>query len=231
MKHSRTPVALTHEELRALLSVTRDHDLRVYVLFLISVCHGLRVSEAIALRKSNFKSYGDVVYITVERLKGSEESTQKLNRSSEILLDEQTVVAKWIENIPSNGLLFTDADGGMLSRHQVTRMMAAYCKLANIPSHKAFPHVFKHTLGVLLRQSGADVAQIKSALGHKDVNSSMAYMRLSTDEVDDIRERAFTGELKESNAFAAAAGGRTASAAGLMNSGRTVFERPETIYE
>jgi integrase len=49
--------------------------------------HGLRVTEIINLRRRDFNRDGDTIYLTVQRLKGSERTIQKLNASDEPLLD------------------------------------------------------------------------------------------------------------------------------------------------
>jgi len=42
-----------------------------------------------------------------------------------------------------------------------------------------------------MRQAGCRIEEIQVALGHKNVNSSMAYLRISTDEADTARASAF----------------------------------------
>jgi len=54
----KSPVALTPQELRNLLMVTREQDHRAYVVFLLTVCHGLRVTEATSLRRKDFTLNG-----------------------------------------------------------------------------------------------------------------------------------------------------------------------------
>jgi integrase len=186
-----TPVALTQPELRGLLTVSRDRDYRAYVLFLITTLHGLRVSEAIALRRRDFAISGDVIFLTVQRLKGSEKTTQRLNGCPESLFDEHGVLAQFIKNLDSNDLLFPDADGGMLTRWQVTTLIQKYGALAGVPEHKRFIHSLKHTAGVHMRQAGCKLEEIKAALGHKSMNSTAQYLRVSADEADDARARAF----------------------------------------
>jgi|ERR1700722_838662 len=185
------PVALTPIELRNLLAVTREQDYRAYVLFLVTVCHGLRVTEAINLRRRDLSVNGSTLYLTVQRLKGSEKTTQRLNSSADSLFDERAVLSEYISTLRPNDLLFTDADGGILTRWQVTTLIGKFGKLANVPEHKRFVHSLKHTCGILMRQAGARVEEIQVALGHKNVNSSMAYLRISTDEADDARASAF----------------------------------------
>ena len=78
-------------------------------------------------------------------------------------------------------------DGRALTRRQINTLIGKYGKRSGVPEHKLFPHSLKHTLGILMRQAGCRVEEIQVALGHENVNSSMAYLRISTDEADAAR--------------------------------------------
>jgi integrase len=188
---TQAPVALAPSELRNLLTATMANDYRAYVMFLIGVMHGLRVTEIINLRRRDFRKDGDTIFLTVQRLKGSEQTTQRLNTSDETLLDEHTVVAAYIARLDPDDLLFTDSDGHLLTRQTVSRLIEKYGRLAQVPQHKRHCHVLKHTAGTLMRQAGCDISVIQSALGHKNINSTAAYLRVSCEEVDVARQRAF----------------------------------------
>jgi integrase/recombinase XerD len=188
---NRVPVALTATELRALLTVTREQNFHFYVFCLVTLSHGLRVSETIALRRRNFSVEKATVYLRVQRLKGSLETTQRLNNSPDPLLDESAVVSRFIEKLLPNDLLFTDHDGGMLTRQQIDYLIKKFGMVAGLPEHKRFIHACKHSTGVLMRQAGCKLEEIQAALGHKNLNSTAQYLRVSTDEVDDARARAF----------------------------------------
>jgi site-specific recombinase XerD len=43
----------------------------------------------------------------------------------------------------------------------------------------------------LLKKGGADIVVIQQVLGHRSEQSSMEYMRLTTEEVEEGRQRAF----------------------------------------
>jgi integrase len=133
-----TPVALTQPELRSLLTVSREQEYRAYVLFLVTTLHGLRVSEAIALRRRDFAVNGDVIFLTVQRLKGSEKTTQRLNDCLDSLFNEAKIVADFVKDLRPQDLLFPDTDGGMLTRWQVTTLIQKYGRLAGVPEHKRF---------------------------------------------------------------------------------------------
>jgi type 1 fimbriae regulatory protein FimB/type 1 fimbriae regulatory protein FimE len=193
-----TPVALTQTELRSLLTTCHHHDYRAYVMFILTTLHGLRVSEAIALRRRDFTVNDGTIFLTVQRLKGSEKTTQRLNSCPESLFNEAKVVGDFIRNMQPDTLLFRDKDDGMLTRWQVATLMQTYGRMASVPDHKCHVHSLKHTAGLLMRQAGCKLEEIQSALGHKSLNSTAQYLRVSADEADDARAQA----------FGAAAGGR-----------------------
>jgi site-specific recombinase XerD len=184
-------VALAPEELRALLTVARERDQRTYLLFLVTVLHGLRVSEVIQLRVRDFNINSDAMTLTVKRLKSSNETTQRLLSSTEPLLDEARLMAEWLRNRQANEYVFTNSNGKPLTRWGVNYLIEHYARRAGIAEHKRFPHALKHTCGVHMRKSGANLEQIQNALGHKRLDSTAMYLRVTQDEVDDARAKAF----------------------------------------
>jgi integrase len=178
-------IALSYGELWSLLSKAKEvGDDRAHVLFLLCVSHGLRVTEALTLCVDDFTETDGKVFLSVERLKGSLDTTQELNRHDDPLLDEHTAVTRFIAG--KRGRLFD------LTRFGADYLIDKYGAAAGLPQHKRHMHVLKHSLGMLMRQSGADVVQIKNALGHKSINSTMQYLRPSSDEVEQARMNAFS---------------------------------------
>jgi len=184
-------VALTPKELKALLTVTKERDYSFYVLVLISVCHGLRVSEAIALTRSNFSVAGNSSYISVQRLKGSKATNQRLIVTPDLLLNEHAVVTEYMENLKEHELLFGDGEEPM-TRFQALRLIKRYGTIAGVPKHKLHFHVLKHTTGILLRKSGAKLEEIQEQLGHNNLDSTRQYLRVTGEEVDAAAQRAFS---------------------------------------
>lgn len=191
-------VAFTPEELRAFLTKTKEHDERAYVMFLLMVCHGLRVSEVIALRRRDFSSE-DAPYLTVQRLKGSLKTTQKLLSSNDSLFDEMTAVTHYITKLKPKDFLFTNERGEPLTRFGVNFLVTRYGTWAGLPKVKLHPHSLKHSCGVQMRKSGANLELIQNRLGHKKLDSTAMYLRVTEDEVEAAAEKAF--------AFGATVGG------------------------
>jgi len=184
-------IALTQDELRALLVKTREHDHRTYLLFLVKVLHGLRVSEVINLKVKDFTFDGTDWYLAVQRLKGSNRTTQKLISSTDPLFDEARLMSEWLEGMKPNEFVFRNAHGQPLTRWGVNYLVEQYAHWAGIPEHKRFPHALKHTCGIQMRRSGATLETIQNALGHKRLDSTAMYLRVTQDEVDDARAKAF----------------------------------------
>jgi integrase/recombinase XerD len=128
----------------------------------VAVSHGLRVSEAINLRRRDFSVTGSTLYLTVQRLKGSKRTVQQLNSATDPLFDEDGVVSKYIADLRPNDLLFTNRDGRPLTRRQVNTLIEKYGKRAGIPEHKLFPHALKHTLGILMRRRAVGSRKFRS---------------------------------------------------------------------
>jgi len=175
-------IALTPQELRALLTIARDENYQFYILLLVSVCHGLRVSEAIALTRSNFSTAADGTYLAVQRLKGSRATTQRLIATSNPLMNEQAVVTEYINGLKAGELLFRDENGKQFKRFHINYLMRYFGKRAGIPRHKWFPHVAKHTAGTLMRQTGSGIEDIADHLGHKNINNARVYAG-NTDQI------------------------------------------------
>ena len=191
-------IALTESELRALLEKTREHDRRTYLMFLVTVLHGLRVSELINLRVKDFSFDGTDWYLTVQRLKGSNKTTQKLISSTDAVFDEARLVNDWVMGMKPNDFVFTNSQKEPLTRWGINYLVEQYGRWADIPEHKRFPHALKHTCGIQMRKSGAKLEEIQNALGHKRLDSTAMYLRVTQEEVDDARAKAFAANLDSS---------------------------------
>src|SRR4029077_8400031 len=138
------------------------------------------------LMARDFSFDGKDWFLTVQRLKGSNKTTQKLISSpDDPLVDEAKRMSDWLKNMKPKGFVFTNAHDEPLTRWGVTYLVELYGRWAGIPEHKRFPHALKHTCGIQMRRSGASLEEIQNALGHKRLDSTAMYLRVTQDEVDD----------------------------------------------
>lgn len=96
-RQRKPPVSLSDEQLLALLTRAKEHRQRDYVMILVTYWHGLRASETVALKESDFNLDDGTVQIV--RGKGSEGGSHTLQEFPDNpLLNEAVVVADWLAN-------------------------------------------------------------------------------------------------------------------------------------
>ena len=156
---------LTTEELRRLMTVVKDHDEKFHLFLLVSLFHGLRVSEALAIRGADICDG----QLSVKRLKESRATLQDIRLDTDPLFDASPVIelAKRRRDI----VLFP------WSRQVADYSIKKYCALAGIHPSKAHMHALKHSIAMRLWQETHDLNAIQDWLGHKASSSTLVYMR------------------------------------------------------
>jgi site-specific recombinase XerD len=172
--------ALTPDELLAVLKAAKEHSTRDWALLLMIYRHGLRASEAAALKLQHISKDGE---LTVARVKGSMKTTQPVVRHpGQPLLDEAKALASWRKVRPKDDgsdALFISRKGGHLTREQVYRIFRQHAEAARLPESKRFVHVLKHSLASHLIAGNANLAMVQVALGHASLSSTQAYVHVS----------------------------------------------------
>jgi integrase len=175
-----TIASLTKDELLSLLRVAKGHSEHDWLLILVTYSHGLRASEAINLTKSDCRDG----YLTVKRLKGSMKTTQPFVSSSDPLLSETPALESRLVGLRPKDRLFP------ITRRRFAYLMQRYGKAAGIPQHKCHPHSLKHTCGIVaIKHVG--VEYVRQYLGHKSLNSTGAYLRVSDAQASEAVAKAF----------------------------------------
>lgn len=185
---------LTRPELLAVLKVARANSVRDHALLLLCYAHGMRASECGQLLVSDINTKDWTV--RVKRVKGSLETLQTLSANSEKLLDERRVLLEWLTvRVNASPYLFPSRKAGSLSRVQVYRLFRSYCELAGIPDAKRGVHALKHTLGQRMADGGVDIKEMRLALGHKSLSSTVHYFDVTADQADRARQVALMSRL------------------------------------
>ncbi len=176
---------LTLLEVDRLLVATKENPrtgLRDRCLILLMFRHGLRVTEACAMRVDQVHLESKI--LQVQRLKGGLSTTQPL-RTEEIRLLKGWMAERerWLRQWRKKGgagaaldrqALFLSARGTALSRKTFWALLRRYGELAglSLPPH---PHMLRHACGFALADQGADTRLIQDYLGHRNIQHTVRY--------------------------------------------------------
>jgi site-specific recombinase XerD len=173
---------LTRAELGRLFRVISDA--RDRAIFVVSYFRGLRASEVKLLQLAAYDRTSG--RLTFKRLKRSDGGKPKLSPM------EVKALNAWLKVRGQDpGPLFPSNRGKGISRQMLDVLMRRYGAEAGIPEHKRHFHCLKHSIATHLVEKGVEILRIKGWLGHRSINSTLAYTHLSQSEQDAIAERLY----------------------------------------
>lgn len=171
---------LTPEEADKLLKASRDPDHsrnpeRDYCLLLLMYRHGLRVSEALGLKISDIDL--DAKRIHIKRLKHGESTSQPLYNGELGAVNAWLKVRRQMQ--AHSQFLFLSERRQQLSRFTVCQLVTKYAKAAGLEDLAIHPHMLRHGCGYSLANKGTDTRLIQDYLGHKNIQHTVRYTKLS----------------------------------------------------
>ena len=174
---------LTAVEIETLLNTAKAsgssdfHRCRNHTLVLLAYRHGLRVSEAVAIKWAAIDMASARVW--VNRLKGSISGSHPLGR------DEVRCLKKLRSQIPHSQWVFTCQSGTPInesSARKCVERLGVKAKLS-IPIHF---HMMRHSCGYALANAGKDTRLIQDWLGHKDIKNTAKYTQLAPNRFEGL---------------------------------------------
>ena len=161
--------------------VGRNPD-RDRLLLLLMFRHGLRLSEVIDLRWTDFDLDAPKQRLFhVRRLKGSKDSVHTLEPDTVRLLKAHRAIA-------DGSLVFRSERGGPLSDSQVQDIAKRAGNLAGLQV-QVHPHHLRHACGFALAEEGTDTRLIQDYLGHKSISNTVIYTETSPRRLAAVRVR------------------------------------------
>jgi site-specific recombinase XerD len=81
-----------------------------------------------------------------------------------------------------SGVLFPSQKNGALDPSQFFRAFQKITAAAGLPATKRHPHVLKHSLASHLIAGNVNLALVQQCLGHRSINSTMAYVHAQDEQ-------------------------------------------------
>ncbi|MCA0400768.1 MAG: tyrosine recombinase XerC [Proteobacteria bacterium] len=135
---------------------------------------GLRISEALSLRRGDAPKAGETITITGKGGKA---------RQVPILPQIARAIDEYLAQCPYNpgaeGPLFVGAKGGPLSPRIIQLAMESLRGALGLPE-TATPHALRHSFATHLLARGGDLRTIQELLGHASLSTTQVYTEVDT---------------------------------------------------
>jgi integrase/recombinase XerC len=138
---------------------------------------GLRISEALGLKRADMRHAQDAVTVVG---KGSKARMVPLLPQVKTLVDAYLAVCP--HALPDDGPLFVGAHGGPLSPRIVQLVMQRLRGALNLPE-TATPHALRHSFATHLLARGGDLRAIQELLGHASLSTTQAYTAVDAERL------------------------------------------------
>lgn len=135
---------------------------------------GLRISEALSLRRAHAPREGDVLNV-----RGKGGKVRQVPILPQIARAIEDYLAQCPYRVGPEGPLFVGAKGGELSPRIIQLAMEGLRGALGLPE-SATPHALRHSFATHLLARGGDLRTIQELLGHASLSTTQVYTQVDT---------------------------------------------------
>ena len=182
-KGQKLPEFMGEEEVKKFLDAIEESDFkqnsnRNKLIIKTIIFTGIRVSEALNLKRKDITEDGDLFIIRI-RGKGNKYRIVMIKRH--LIEDHLNAIA--INYINKEGYLFINKKGTRLTQAYVSRIVEQILFKAGIRKEKNGAHMLRHTFATMLYKKQKDLVLVQEALGHASLNTSRIYTHFDSDKL------------------------------------------------
>jgi len=137
---------------------------------------GLRIAEALALKRSEVPASGAIETI---RVRGKGGKLRMVPVLPQVVRAIEEYIALYPHNLAAEGPLFVGVRGGPLSPRIVQLAMARMRGILGLPE-SATPHALRHSFATHLLARGGDLRAVQELLGHASLSTTQIYTAVDT---------------------------------------------------
>ncbi|ANE35842.1 integrase/recombinase [Campylobacter iguaniorum] len=179
----KLPEFMSEDEVKQFLKAIEEADFkqnsnRNKLIVKIIIFTGIRVSEALNLKRKDLSEDGDLFIIRI-RGKGNK---------YRIVMIKKHLIEEHLQNIAINyinqdGYLFVNHKGTKLTQAYISRIVEQILFKAGIRKEKNGAHMLRHTFATMLYKKQKDLVLVQEALGHASLNTSRIYTHFDSEKL------------------------------------------------
>lgn len=166
------------KQINAIKGYLKNKNLRDYLLFVLGINSGLRISDLLTLKIGDVK---EIDRITIREKKTGKPKDFPLADTCKKAIQEYLADIK-----EDNGWLFKSRKGeSPITRIQAYRIINKAARAVGIKDAIG-THTLRKTFGYWAHKNGADITKIQKLLNHSTPEITLAYIGITKDELDNI---------------------------------------------
>lgn len=171
-ERARRLLVLNSNEIRKLLSAFRS--LKYQAIFSLIYSSGLRISEALNLRKDDIDFQRKLIY--VRSGKNGKDRRTILANSAVVILMKYLMLYQ-----PTDRLFYSTDRETSLSQDTVRRALKRILGELNLNPSITI-HTFRHSFATHLIEKGTSIFHVMNLLGHANIQTTMIYLHMQSPE-------------------------------------------------
>ncbi len=167
------------QKIAAMKKILKSGSVRDWVLFVLGINSGLRISDLLALRVADVLGRERV---TLREQKTGKAKDFPLSETCRKALREYLAAI----GLSADAWLFPSRKGGRpISRVQAYRILNAAARTVGI-TEPIGTHTLRKTFGYWAHQQGVDITLIQKLLNHSAPSVTLAYIGITRDDMDQV---------------------------------------------